>query len=255
MCAANDYTSIGEKCDSPANQTYYYMMNNLLYSRMECGFPSNNDYFDEDVNVYLANLLSSIINPEYNMMLNKYLAPYDIPLFERISSIENPRLKYSIYKANADFLLISIGIFNNPKRMRPRSAGHMQIPGKSYIGRGKAYYKLAQSYSQETFRRMTAIGDVLGKLAGGFEKYSKVLSLMRSEYFNMYRKITSGEMFHLEQSIGLIEKKGALNSLYDKFLDAYSNHRRAKNPKSKKLLDEISAEIRSLDPSFRFSPE
>ena len=38
--------------------TYYFMVNCLLYSRMETGLVSNQDFYDEDVNVYLAHLLS-----------------------------------------------------------------------------------------------------------------------------------------------------------------------------------------------------
>ena len=44
--------------------TYYFMINCLLYSRMETGLVSNQDCYDEDVNVYLAHLLHSFINPE-----------------------------------------------------------------------------------------------------------------------------------------------------------------------------------------------
>ena len=43
--------------------TYYFMINCLLYSRMETGLVSNQDFYDEDVNVYLAHLLHSFIKP------------------------------------------------------------------------------------------------------------------------------------------------------------------------------------------------
>ena len=49
--------------------TYYFMINCLLYSRMETGLVSNQDFYDEDVNVYLAHLLHSFINPEYVELL------------------------------------------------------------------------------------------------------------------------------------------------------------------------------------------
>jgi hypothetical protein len=61
---------------------FFFMMNCLLYSRMETGFPSNHDFYDEDVNVYIANLLCSFMNPEYHRRAKKYLSPYDTNLFK-----------------------------------------------------------------------------------------------------------------------------------------------------------------------------
>src|SRR5262245_29828658 len=94
--------------------TYYFMINCLLYSRMETGLVSNQDFYDEDVNVYLAHLLHSFINPEYVEQSKKFLSKYDTDVFRRLANSSDARLKYLIYKTNADFLLVSIGIFDNP---------------------------------------------------------------------------------------------------------------------------------------------
>src|SRR5262245_6632148 len=99
--------------------TYYFMINCLLYSRMETGLVSNQDFYDEDVNVYLAHLLHSFINPEYVEQSKKFLSKYDTDVFRRLSNSTDARLKYLIYKTNADFLLVSIGIFDNPMAPAP----------------------------------------------------------------------------------------------------------------------------------------
>jgi len=99
--------------------TFFFMMNCLLYSRLESGNPSNQNYYDEDVNVYLANLLTSFMNPDFHERTRKYLSPYDTDLFDKVRNSPDVRLKYTIYKTNADFLLISIGIFRNPDGSRP----------------------------------------------------------------------------------------------------------------------------------------
>ena len=66
--------------------TYYFMINCLLYSRMETGLVSNQDFYDEDVNVYLAHLLHSFINPEYVDQSKKFLSKYDTDVFRRLST-------------------------------------------------------------------------------------------------------------------------------------------------------------------------
>ncbi|UCF04660.1 MAG: hypothetical protein JSV33_12135 [bacterium] len=188
-------------------------------------------------------------------MYSKYLVPYDTNLFESIRLTDNPRVKYLYYKTNADFLLMATGIFHNPRGRRPNSTPHLNVPRRAYIGRGQAYYNLAQSYATETHRRSTAISEILGKLSRGFEKYVVVLSQMRGEYLNLYKRFTGGELYHLENSITALEEKGKLSELHDRFLDAYAAYRKFRTQKQKKLLERLAADIRRVDPNFNFSIE
>ena len=252
MSVATIYKPLGS--DSP-EETYFYMMNCLLYSRVESGFPSNDDYLDEDVNVYLANLLTETACSGSGDGEAGPLVSYDIALFQRVRETDNPRQKYMLYKAHADNLLISLGIFGNAKGSRLNSNPYMAMSENSYIGRGKSYYSLAQSYAIETHRRSTAVADVLGKLSRGFEKYVKILAHLRSDYFNLHHHMTEGELYHLECSLDIEEHKDELKGLYDIFLDLYSSYRKTKSARIKKELDEVSSRIRALDPSFNFECE
>ncbi|MEP7029278.1 MAG: hypothetical protein ABI960_11845, partial [Candidatus Eisenbacteria bacterium] len=148
--------------------TYYFMINCLLYSRMETGLVSNHDYYDEDVNVYLAHLLHSFINPEYVEQSKKYLSKYDADVFRRLSNSTDARLKYAIYKTNADFLLVSIGIFDNPLAPTASPLRAQPAPAEeAYIGRGKTYYHFAYTYSQQVHRKNQGVSEVLEKLSVG----------------------------------------------------------------------------------------
>ena len=140
MSVVTTYQPLGT--GSP-EETYFYMMNCLLYSRMESGFPSNEEYLDEDVNVYLADLLTGTIHGSEDSSCTHYLASCDSSLFDSVRTIENPRTKYNIYKKNADRLIMALGIFGNPRLRRLNSAPHMAASERCYIGRGKAYYSLA----------------------------------------------------------------------------------------------------------------
>ena len=88
--------------------TYHFMMKCLLYSRMETGLISNQDFYDEDVNVYIAHLLDSMIQPESVERARRFLSQYDTEVFHKLANSQDARLKYTIYKTNADFLLISL---------------------------------------------------------------------------------------------------------------------------------------------------
>ena len=127
--------------------TYLFMMKCLLYSRMETGLVSNKDYYDEDVNVYIAHLLNAFLNGQYVERARSYLSKYDTEVFRRLSQSTDARLKYTLYKTNADFLLVSLGIFDNPELIPeakqadpPAGRLHHKPTEEAYVGRGRTYY-------------------------------------------------------------------------------------------------------------------
>jgi hypothetical protein len=231
--------------------TYSFMINCLLYSRMETGLVSNQDFYDEDVNVYLAHLLHSFINPEYVDQSKKFLSKYDTDVFRRLQSSTDARLKYLIYKTNADFMLISIGIFDNP--MVPEvSRGKSQPSEEAYIGRGKTYYHFAYSYSQQMHRKNAGVGDVLEKLSVGFEKYLRILSHMRGEYLDLVKRLSHGEVYHLERSIDEQSQQEMLRVKQDELLELYSAWKQEPTKETTENLERVVSEIRQLNPDFKF---
>jgi hypothetical protein len=231
--------------------TYYFMINCLLYSRMETGLVSNQDFYDEDVNVYLAHLLHSFINPDYVEQSRKFLSRYDTDVFRRLSNSTDARLKYLIYKTNADFLLVSIGIFDNPTA----AEGHrsrLQPSEEAYIGRGKTYYHFAYSYGQQVHRKNSGVAEVLEKLSVGFEKYLRILSHMRGEYLDLMTRLSKGEVYHLERSVDEQQQQELLRVKQDELLELYSRWKASPTPEAEEHLERVVLEIRQLNPSFKF---
>ena len=231
--------------------TYYFMVNCLLYSRMETGLVSNQDFYDEDVNVYLAHLLHSFINPEYVEQSKKFLSKYDTDVFRRLANSADARLKYQIYKTNADFLLVSIGIFDNPAAAEGhRAKAHPSE--EAYIGRGKTYYHFAYSYSQQMHRKNAGVSEVLEKLSVGFEKYIRILSHMRGEYLDLLKRFSQGEVYHLERSINERSQQELLRVKQDELLELYSAWRTEPTQEREDNLGRVVSEIRQINPDFKF---
>jgi hypothetical protein len=254
MCVSTSYTPICVSRRTSAEESYFFMMNSLLYSRMEAGFPPNDEYDDEDVNVYLASLLTSLIHPGSSGNA-RYIASSDAAIFEAAEAARCPREKYLLYRSNADHILVSLGIFKNPRSRRADSVPHFALATRGYIGRGKTYYALARSYATQASRANTAISEVLGKLSLGFERYLSVLSLMGGEHLNIFRQISDGEIFHLENASRSFERRAELKRRYDRFLDIYSGYLRKKSPGAKRALITAAREIRAIDPAFKFNLE
>jgi hypothetical protein len=247
------YSPIGGGRTGPS-PAYFYMIDSLLDCRKESRYPSNSEFYDEDVNVYLASLLTSQIFGPCAGSSDEMIVPYDIHLFDSAAREADPRRRFDLYRSNADNLLLKIGLFGNPAGRRPGSAPHMALAGGAWIGRGKAYYRLAWSCAAETFRRPTAIGDVMGKLSKGFERYVEILSAMRSACFNMIPTISDGEMFHLERSVLDEEGRSRIPTLYDDFLDAWTAYRRSRGTSERRRLERAAEMLEEADPSFSFDP-
>jgi hypothetical protein len=231
--------------------TYHFMINCLLYSRMETGLVSNQEFYDEDVNVYLAHLLHSFINPEYVEQSKRFLSKYDTDVFRRLSTSSDARLKYLIYKTNADFLLISIGIFDNPSG-GPQGRIKLQPAEEAYIGRGKTYYHFAYSYAQQVHRRNQGVSEVLEKLSVGFDKYIRILSHMRGEYMDLLKRFSQGEVYHLERSVDEASQQEMLRLKQDELLERYSAWKEAPTAENEENLERVVSEIRQLNPEFKF---
>ena len=243
--------------------SYYFMMRSLLHSRVDIGDTSEPGNEEEDVNVYLAHLLQSFGDPGYLEGAKPYLHRYDHEVFGRLSRSTDARLKYRIYKTNADFLLISIGIFDNPSQTLlnrlPGSgaAGRRELEPteEAIMGRGRTYYQFAYNYSQLVYRRKPAISEVLEKLSSGFDRYTRILAHLRGEYMDIIHELSRGEIYHLERTVNSEQKRQLLQDRQDAFLDAYAEWKRDPGDMRRDALDDAVTRLRELDPDFAFDPD
>lgn len=233
---------------SDTASTSAFLTRCLLSSRLDAGLPTE-DSDDEDVNIYLVHLLAAYTDPRFQLGVAGYLSAYDREVFERAERSRSRRLCYAVYRANADHLLLSIGIFRNPTGDRTRNLSTaLQIDDEVYVGRGKAYYDFATAYSHRLFGRSSAVSEVLNKLALRFETYVQVLSHMRAEYLNFADRMSEGEIFHLQKAANASGTAG----LRDAFLDAYSEYRQRPTPEARAQLVAVAEELQRADPSFDF---
>ena len=249
------------KNDRDSRPTYLFMMKCLLYSRMETGLTSNQDFYDEDVNVYIAHLLNSFIHPDFLERAQPYLSKYDSEVFQRLSTSKDARLKYMLYKTNADFLLISLGIFDNPEAALAESgANYAARPDRAHllpsedarIGRGRTYYQFAYSYSQQIHGKNRAMTEVLEKLSLGFDNYLRILAHMRGEYMDLLSRLSRGEVYHLERVVNESQREDLLRTKQDQVLDLYLEWKKSHLDETRTEMQSVIEEIRDLDPEFRF---
>jgi hypothetical protein len=254
--------------------TLLFMMTSVLKSRTETGFESNSAGYDEDVNVYLAGLLAAYLDPAYTQWSTPLISPFDTDVATMARSADERR-RYWIYKANADHLMLMLGIFEpespaaplpSPPAGAPGSPGApsptpppaVSIPNlppgrtRMYVGRGETYYELAASYGRGLARRPTAAVEVLEKLAGGFEGYVTILNHLRSHYFNLIERMHRRDMDAIQEAIDDQAVASEFKAKVDQLLDLYSAWRESRDPALIAAMRQAVAAIRQIDPGFQF---
>lgn len=228
-----------------------YVMDSILQSRIATGLESNADIYDEDVNVYLALLLTSLADPKYHAWVSQYVSAYECDIYEKLQSTRDHYVKFLTYKVNADYLLLSQGIFELPPSVYAGPEGR----NRDAILRGKAYYQIAGGLTRQMHEDRRALAEVLEKLALGYEKYLVILSYMRGQYFNILREFTPGELFHLDRETEAYARLEGLRAKRDLFLDAYSAWKKGLGGRDEKALEArvraAAEELAALDPTFR----
>lgn len=234
--------------------SYFFMLNCLLHSRVHTGIESNSSVPDEDVNVYLAHLLNAHIDPRYLERVSQYIAPDEPSLHRMVDGSADQRYRYMVYKSTADFLLMSVAVFDRFEARRYNRLSAFHTPKDAYIGRAASYYALAASQATQLERGARAVSVTLRKIADGMDGYVKILSYMRGQYLGFIHRYSSGEMFHLDRTIEDIRRQETIEELRNDFLDTYHAWLKSGSPDVKAKLREQAERLKEIDPAFEFTP-
>jgi len=225
-----------------------FMLDSLLKSRIETGEETTDD---EDVNVYLAGLLHSFMDSSFFLKNGRFLSQFDGDVFSRAEADGDMRLRYRVYKGNADFALMSLGMFGGmPGRPTLRKLANSS--GESAADRGRLYYRVASSARIRLRRNPSGVSEVLEKLAERFDTYTLILSHLRVRHFHLLRRVSRGAMFHLQRDAHDRAKPALFENGRDWFLDAYWTWLQSGSEVARGEVNRLGAELNDLDGSFRF---
>jgi len=221
----------------------------------ELVLPQNGDPLpQEDVDGYLATLKDQFeaqvpLPPERLRLLSRF----DVASWRRLASATRGSLQYQILRTPEDFLLIAVGLFEHAGPNVPNRREGM-LPGEEAdVGRSPNWYHFSYTYGELLEQPSKQIAGLLEKLTLGLERYHKVLSHMRGEYWSAERRFARAQVIRLERHVDDEAREQSLKEMHDRLLDVYSEWKRTGE---KQLLDQIrglAREIRELSPDFQFS--
>jgi hypothetical protein len=227
----------------------YFFINNFLLSRIDSDMPSDLKEYDEDVNVYTASLLAGVVTGQQDLLQSGYISTRDSDVFARVQETKDQRLRYRVYKANADFLYVSLGLFGESSLVGDAPETDEDAQSR-FTGRGKSYYQFASAYAERLFGRGAAIAEVMDKLSRNFEAYTQVMVWMSGEYLHLMNQLSSGEMYHLEHGTQEHFEKSHKRNSWDELLDSYVEWRKTHTRESLRRIARAARELKRVDPSF-----
>jgi len=247
------YLKLGPDASSLAplsrEEVGYFFTNCFLLSRLDSDLPSDLREFDEDVNVYTASLLAGIVSGREDFLRSDLVSFRDADVFARVQDTKDRRLRYRVYKANADFMYVSLGLFSEG----PAPADHEPVEDERtslLTGRGKSYYHFASAYAERLYGRGAAIAEVMDKLSRHFEAYARVMSWMAGEYLHLVNRLSAGEVFHIERAAQKRFEDAQRVSAWDDLLDSYVEWQRTHARDALRRLGRAARAVRRAEPGF-----
>ena len=186
--------------------TEFFFLNLLFKARLDTGNETSKDFVpelegivendrksEEDVNVYIADALNSVMDPAAIELRKRLSVPLSQDVGVGISKSTPRSAKYLFYKVNADGLLLCLGLF------KPED-----IPFEAYLDTGTTYYAAAAGYRQEIDRGRSPIVLTLEKMAIGFNRYVGLLRFMKHKYpelFSFGTALSSEQVREIERNM------------------------------------------------------
>ncbi len=171
----------------------FFLLENLLEARQGSVFPTNIAGPDEDVNIYLAGMLTNFLKGQF---------PQDV-VFGAGSQLNPPakhlsrRQRAQFYRNNADHRLIMLGLFDRGDhlRRRPSFFGMSRQEGRQRdLQGGVIGYHMAANLLENRKMGCGALVDIWRKLAENFELYVQVLSTMAVSRLGFGANLSSAEL-------------------------------------------------------------
>ena len=226
-------------------ESLFFMLDALLHSRIATGEETTDD---EDVNIYLANLLHGFIGRYFGDANDEFVSRYEIDVAASLEQQVSLGMKYQIYRSNADYTLMKTSIFDSLGDVR----GFGEQSEAALVSRGKTYYRYASSCHERFKHKRTGVADVMEKLSDRFEIYMAILMHVRVSYLNLLKRLSQGEVFHIQRKTQESPEFESICDGRNQFLDAYSDWMRTGADYYRQRVNSLGQALVTLDPKFKF---
>lgn len=174
----------------------FYFVTELLEARAESRWPTNSDGADEEVNVYLADLLVRSLKCGENDVLLPGAAPLHTPP----AKSDPPWRRAEFYRLNGDVRLIGLGLCGHgdllSRRLVPWGFGTDEARSRD-LHVGRTCYRLAGDALRRLDDHRRGLAPVLDRLAERFGEYVHVLEVLARGRLGLGARLSSAALREL----------------------------------------------------------
>jgi hypothetical protein len=171
----------------------FFLMEQLLEARKESMFPTNGAGFDEDVNVYLSNLLAGFLNGHHDARVQWGADPVLLPPAKNLAR----RVRADWYRINADHRLLYLGLMDRGDGLRRRPV-HLEMNLEETRNRdlviGRTCYGLAANLLTGRSCANAPLAPILRKLEENFEDYVHVLGVLATRRLGLGALLSDNDL-------------------------------------------------------------
>lgn len=243
----DSYHDLASKTDE---NTRYFFLENILKARINLHLDTGQHDYDEEVNMYLAELLSSLVSASSFTENKPYISAFDYEIKTYLQEHPDTRTEYTVYKENADFGLSSVSVFLDyfhAGSYHNRVIGHTDSSERIAL-----YYKLAASALAHLRGTRTTSVHVYLSIADHIADAMRLVRTVSGESLEFVDRLSRGSMFHLEKELQEAARVKIYKSKLDDFLKAWQDHRDDRSEEKKAMLITLARELSDLNPDFRF---
>ena len=173
------------------------------------------------MNVYIAYLLQSLVDGSFYADHGDSLAVTPLDVYAKAEESDANGYKLDVYRRNADYRLVAFALFDgwgdHESRYRRNST-----PSASYLDEARQYYSWASVFCSRLPAKYHGLCDTLDKISSSFDSYVDILNHMSSHYMHLLRRLTPGEIFHLERGAHEAALPQIEEQALDRLLDSYN---------------------------------
>ncbi len=221
----------------------FYMMENLLEARASSSFPTNFYVPDEDVNVYLAHLLTAHLEaPVASSTVAGCTPQFNPPPKSELSR----RQRADYYRLNGDHRLVCLGLYDRGDLLRRRKIAYSFTETESRqrdMVCGQSCYRAATSLLTGRHTAYAGLAATLAKLDTHFADYVYVLQVMARRGFGLGAQLSDGSLERLltgsDDATSTLDEDANVNGStisMDTLLDLLLAYRRDPTPERRAQL-------------------
>lgn len=224
----------------------FFMIDSFLRSRIDINKETDGD---EEVNVYMAHLLFSMVDGRLFSEQAGKLAITPADVFLKAEQEDFPSRKFQVYRANADHRLVFYCIFCGTGEHQSLYREQFTLP-ESYIEEAQTYYGRAALAARRLPARYQGLALAINKIAANFDTYRAILTHMSGNYLNLHCQITPGQLFHLQCEANKVTSPEIKKIALDYMLDAYNAWQVNPTPESEAKYRQACEQYRQTNPAF-----